>query len=116
VVRALLLSQEGNSEALFLSADLMRRTPALAEWRLLRVVALARGDLADEARGILQSMPEPSIHPRLRSLLGIAWLEVHVAAQDWAAARRVLARLRAGRMEALVSDRLADLAKRIPEP
>lgn len=116
VVRALLLSQEGNSEALFLSADLMRRAPALAEWRMLRAMALARGDLADEARGILQSMPEPSIHPQLRSLLGFAWLEIHVAAQDWAAARRLLARLRAGRMEALVSDRLADLAKRIPEP
>jgi hypothetical protein len=116
MVRALLFMPDGKPEVLELSAALMQGSPALAESRLLRAMALAASNKAAEAKAILQPMRPSVIPPSLRGLLGIAWLDVHVASQNWDAARKTLDGIRSLRWEPLMQAKVDRLAVKIPEP
>jgi hypothetical protein len=116
MVRALLFMPDGKPEVLELSAALMQGSPALAESRLLRAMALATSNKAAEAKAILQPMRPSVIPPSLRGLLGIAWLDVHVASQNWDAARKTLDGIRSLRWEPLMQAKVDRLAVKIPEP
>jgi hypothetical protein len=116
MVRALLFAPEGKPEVLELSAALMQDSPVLAESRLLRAMALAAGNKAAEAKAILQPMRPSVIPPSLRGLLGLAWLDVHVASRDWDAARKTLDGIRSLRWDPLMQAKVDRLAAKIPKP
>lgn len=115
LIRALLLSPDSKPEVLGLSARLMKEMPVLAEWRVQRATALAASNLPDDAKAILKPLKPKSIPQHLREPLRVAWLEVHVAAKEWDAARKAIAALPLAQPEPLLRARMDRLSKRIPK-
>ena len=114
-VRALLLAPDAMPEILPLSANLVKETPVRAEWRILRARALVSGDRLAEGKAMLQTIKASAIPTPLLTSLDVAWLEAHVASQDWEAARKTLAGIRSPRWEPLLQAKVDRLAAKIPK-
>lgn len=115
MTRALLLVPDANPEVLSLSASLMKETPVLAEWRILRASALVSCDRLAEGKALLQTIKASAVPAILLPSLNLAWLEAHVASQDWDAARKTLDGIRSVRWEPLLRAKVERLAAKIPK-
>ena len=115
MTRALLLAPDANPEVLSLSASLMKETPVLADWRILRASALVSYDRLAEGKAMLHTLKAPAIPATLLPSLNLAWLEAHVASQDWDAARKTLDGIRSVRWEPLLQAKVERLAAKIPK-
>lgn len=115
MIRALLLAPDAKPEVLSLSASLMKETPVLAEWRILRARALVSCDRLAEGKAMLQTIKASAIPTILLPSLDLAWLEAHVASRDWDAARKTLAGIRSLRWEPLMQAKVDRLAAKIPK-
>lgn len=116
LVRALLLVPDKRPEVLDLSAALTRESPVQAEWQILRALSFCHNNQSAAAQALLQPMRPSVIPPRLRGLMGVAWLDVHVASHDWDAARKTLDDIRSLRWEPLMQAKVDRIAARIPKP
>lgn len=115
MTRALLLAPEVKPEVVSLSARLMKETPVLAEWRILRARALVAANQVAEGKATLNALKPSAMPAGLIPSANVAWLEIHVAEQDWDGARKSLAAIRVQRLEPLLRSKVERLAAKIPK-
>ncbi len=115
MTRALLLAPTSTPEILSLSASLMDATPVPAEWRIVRAQALASANQLADAKATLSAMKPSTIPTGLMPSMNVAWLEVHMAAKDWDAARKALSAIPSRSLEPLMQAKVDRLAAKIPK-
>jgi hypothetical protein len=72
-------------------------------------------DRLAEGKALLQTIKASAVPAILLPSLNLAWLEAHVASQDWDAARKTLDGIRSVRWEPLLRAKVERLAAKIPK-